>query len=173
MTGPDQESMEWTDILFSEEEEDTLKDRYLVFRIGEQDYMIEVAYVLEIIGIQKITEVPDMPDHVKGVINLRGKVIPAVDVRVRFRMEQREYDDRTCVIVVDVDDLAVGLVVDSVAEVLVIPEDLIDPAPTVNRGHCSRFITGMGRAEDSVKILIDIGRLLGDEADELERIAAG
>jgi purine-binding chemotaxis protein CheW len=173
MVDPDQVSMDWTEGLFREEEEDTLKDKYLAFRIGEQDYMIEVGHVLEIIGMQKITEVPDMPDFVQGVIDLRGKVIPAVDVRVRFNLEQRDYDDRTCIIVVALEEVAVGLIVDSVAEVLVIPDDCIDPPPTVNRGPGSRFIMGMGKTESRVKILIDIGQLLGDEAEQLERAAAG
>lgn len=164
----DSKKMDWTDALFSEEDENTLKNKYLSFRVGDQDYAIEIQYVLEIIGIQKITDVPDMPDHVLGVINLRGKVIPVIDVRARFQMETREHDDRTCIIVVMVQDTTVGLVVDCVAEVLMIAEESIDPPPRVNKGVGSRFIMGMGKVGKEVKILIDINRLLGEEVEQLE-----
>ena len=90
------------------EEEDTQKDKYLTFHLAGEDYGIEIRYVIEIIGIQKITEVPDMPAFIRGVINLRGKVIPVMDVRARFNIEDRAYDDRTCIIVVNLDETEVG-----------------------------------------------------------------
>ena len=103
--------------LEDDENEDTQEGKYLSFRIGGEVYGIEIRHVTEIVGIQKITEVPDMPQYMKGVINLRGNVIPVVDVRLRFHMQPRDYDDRTCVIVVNINDASIGLVVDSVKEV--------------------------------------------------------
>ncbi|HKL27331.1 MAG TPA: chemotaxis protein CheW, partial [Desulfuromonadales bacterium] len=102
---------------FYEGDEDTQKGKYLTFHLGKEDFGIEIRHVTEIIGIQKITEVPDMPDFVRGVINLRGQVIPVMDVRTRFRMQHRDYDERTCIVVVNVAEKTVGLVVDKVNEV--------------------------------------------------------
>jgi len=150
------------------EEEDTQKGKFLTFHLAREDYGIEIRHVTEIIGIQKITEVPDMPDFVRGVINLRGKVIPIMDVRTRFRLPEREYDDRTCIVVVNIEEKSVGLVVDEVNEVADIPEEQIEPPPNIQRGRASRYIQGMGKIEDEVKILLDINRLLYDE--ELEQL---
>jgi len=151
------------------EEEDTQKGKFLTFHLAREDYGIEIRHVTEIIGIQKITEVPDMPDFVRGVINLRGKVIPVMDVRTRFRMPPREYDERTCIIVVNVEDKAVGLVVDKVNEVADIPEEQIEPAPSTRQGKGSRYIQGMGKIGDEVKILLDVTTLLYDGG--MEQIA--
>jgi len=144
-------------------EEDSQDDKYLTFRIGNEEFGIEIRHVTEIVGMQKITEVPDMPDFVKGVINLRGNVIPVVDIRMRFQMPERPYDDRTCVIVVNIRETAVGLVVDTVNEVNNIPETSISPPPQVMKGTKSRFIKGMGKAADSVIILLAVDRLLFEE----------
>ncbi|MEJ2199504.1 MAG: chemotaxis protein CheW [Desulfuromonadaceae bacterium] len=144
---------------FSVENEDTLKGKFLTFHLGKEDYGIEIRYVTEIIGIQKITEVPDMPAFVKGVINLRGKVVPVMDVRTRFSMEPREYDDRTCIIVVNIDEKSVGLVVDKVNEVADIPDKQIEPPPRTNM-ETSRYIQGMGKMGNEVKILLDVQKLL-------------
>lgn len=110
-----------------EQEEDTQQDRYLTFSLGNQIFGIEIRYVTEIIGIQPITEVPEMPDYVKGIINLRGKIIPVIDVRLKFRKEPAEYNDRTCIIVIDIHEISIGLIVDNVAEVLTITEENIVP----------------------------------------------
>jgi purine-binding chemotaxis protein CheW len=155
---------------FSAENEDTLKGKYLTFHLGKEDYGIEIRYVTEIIGIQKITDVPDMPDFVKGVINLRGKVVPVMDVRSRFSMSTRGYDDRTCIIVVNIDDKSVGLVVDKVNEVADIPDQQIEPPPRTNR-DTSRYIQGMGKIGNKVKILLDVQKLL--YSDELAMISGG
>jgi purine-binding chemotaxis protein CheW len=120
-------SMEEEDLY--DEDEDTQKDKYLTFHLAGEDYGIDVAFVTEIIGIQKITEVPDMPKCIKGVINLRGRVIPVMDIRLRFKLEKRKYDDRTCIVVVDINNTAVGLVVDEVSEVVDIPSDQVEPPP--------------------------------------------
>lgn len=152
------------------DDEDTMKDKYLTFHLAGEDYGIEIAFVTEIIGIQKITDVPDMPDFVKGVINLRGKVIPVMDVRLRFRMPGREYDERTCIIVVNIADTSIGLVVDEVREVADIPADQVEAPPrTGGSGASSRFLKGMGKMNDEVKIILDVEQLLFE--GELEKLA--
>jgi len=143
-----------------EEDEDTQKDKFLTFTVGKEDYGLEIYHVTEIIGIQKITEVPDMPDYVKGVINLRGKVIPIMDVRKRFKFEERAYDDRTCIVVVNINDTSLGLVVDTVKEVSDIPEKNIQPPPDIAEGNRQFFISGLGKIDEEVKILLDAEKLL-------------
>lgn len=145
-----------------EMEEDTQKDRYLTFVLGNECYGIEIKYVTEIIGIQAITEVPELPEYVKGIINLRGKIIPVIDVRIRFKSEPKEYNDRTCVIVVDIRDLSIGLIVDSVAEVLTIPEqDIVDP-PQINKNTNNKYIKKIGKVGNSVKLLLNCEKLLSE-----------
>ncbi len=154
--------------LYDEDDEDAQKDKYLTFHLAKEDYGVEIRHVTEIIGIQRITEVPDMSDFVRGVINLRGKIIPVIDVRTRFKLPPREYDDRTCIIVVNINDMAVGLVVDEVSEVANIPEDQVEPPPRTGKGTNGRFIQGMGKIGEEVKILLDVSKLLHDE--ELDAI---
>lgn len=151
------------DFYDDDEDEDTQKDKYLTFHLGKEVYGIEIYHVIEIVGIQKITEVPDMPDFVKGVINLRGQVIPVMDVRARFRMKELEYNDRTCVIVVRVEDSTIGLVVDTVDEVADIPEANVSPPPKIGKGISSRYIKGMGKTGEEVKIILDANKLLFDD----------
>lgn len=162
---------------FYDDEEDTQKDKYLTFHLANEDYGIEIRYVTEIIGIQKITEVPDMPDYVKGVINLRGKVIPVMDVRLRFNLPPRDYDERTCIIVVDINETSVGLVVDEVREVADIPEDQVEPPPKTSMKEGSRYIQGMGKIGNEVKIILNVGQLLyekkQEQIDEAGREATG
>jgi len=142
------------------ETEDTQKDKFLTFFLADEDYGIAIHHVIEIIGIQKITEVPDMPNFVKGVINLRGKVIPVMDVRARFRLPAQAYDERTCIIVVNVDEQSTGLIVDRVCEVADIPSENVEPAPGSGKGNADSYIMGLGKVGDRVKILLDARRLL-------------
>ncbi|MBN2106205.1 MAG: purine-binding chemotaxis protein CheW [Deltaproteobacteria bacterium] len=151
------------DDFYDEDDEDTQKDKYLTFTVGKEDYGIEISHVTEIIGIQKITDVPDMPSYIKGVINLRGKVIPVMDVRLRFRMPEREYDDRTCTVVVSVNATPVGLVVDTVKEVVDIPENQIELPPEVAESSTQRYIKGLGKIGEDVKILLDVEKLVRNE----------
>jgi len=157
------EKREITDDFLDEDDEDTQKDKYLTFTVGKEDYGIEIYFVTEIIGIQKITDVPDMPAYVKGVINLRGKVIPVMDVRLRFRMSERAYDDRTCIIVVNVNSTTVGLVVDTVKEVADIPPNQIELPPEVADATSQHYIKGLGKIGDDVKILLDVEKLVRRE----------
>ncbi len=151
------------DDFYDDDDEDTQKDKYLTFQLGHEVYGIDIRSVTEIIGFQKITPVPDMPEYIRGVINLRGQVIPVIDVRLRFRMEIREYQERTCIIVVRIGNTSVGLIVDMVNEEADIPEDHISPPPRVTGGKASRYIRGMGKVGDEVKILLDVNKLLYDE----------
>ena len=146
-----------------DDDEDTQKDKYLTFHLAGEDYGVEIAFVTEIIGIQKITEVPDMPEFIKGVINLRGKVIPVMDVRTKFKLDSREYDERTCIVVVDINQTSIGLVVDEVSEVVDIPESQVELPPQTGKGTSSRFLKGMGKIEEEVKILLNVERLLYEE----------
>ncbi|MHB8129296.1 MAG: chemotaxis protein CheW [Mobilitalea sp.] len=149
-----------------EQEEDTQKDRYLTFVLGNECYGIEIKFVTEIIGIQAITEIPELPEYVKGIINLRGKIIPVIDVRVRFKKDTKEYNDRTCVVVVDIRDLSIGLIVDSVAEVLTILEqDIVEP-PQLNKGVNNRYIKKIGKVGTAVKLLLDCEKLLSENEME-------
>jgi purine-binding chemotaxis protein CheW len=148
--------------------------KYLTFVLGEVNYGLDIQFVREIIGMQSITVVPDVPSFIRGVINLRGKVIPVMDVRRRFHMEGRPYDDRTCIVVVHVGDWLVGLVVDTVSEVLDIPAADIEPPPEAfglshQRDH---FIAGMVKVGDQVRMLIDARRLLGRSGTPEPRLAA-
>ena len=147
-----------------QQEEDTQKGKFLTFLVGKEEYGIEIRYVTEIIGgIQFITEVPEVPEYVKGIINLRGKIIPVMDVNLRFKKEARDYDDRTCIIVIDIDDLSIGLIVDNVAEVVTIPDEDIVPPPDVRAGFHNRYIKGIGKIGNSVKLILDCQRLLSME----------
>jgi len=148
--------------------ENMQKDLYLTFQIGQEDFGIDIGDVIEIVGIQKITEIPDMPDYIRGVINLRGKVIAVMDVRLRFNMEERPYDDRTCVIVVTVGDLTVGLLVDRVNEVVEIAENLIENAPPTQSED--QYIRGLGKIGEEVKILLDVPNLVKDYHLESEPV---
>ena len=150
-------------------EEDTQKGRFLIFSLGRESYGIEIKYVTEIIGIQEITEIPELPDYVKGIINLRGKIIPVMDVRLRFKKEPREYNDRTCVIVVDIKDVSIGLIVDSVSEVLTIPDQGIVEPPRINKQSNNRYVKNIGKVGNDVKLLLDCEKLLTE--DELEELS--
>jgi len=150
-------------------EKNTQAEKYLSFSLDDQEYGIDIRNVTEIIGIQSITEIPDTPPFVKGVINLRGKVIPVIDVRLRFDLEEQVYNERTCVIVVHLETLAVGLVVDTVSEVIDIPKENIEASPEVKSSSASRYIEGLGKVGEEVKILLNTNKLIFSE--EAERLA--
>ncbi|MDR2157503.1 MAG: chemotaxis protein CheW [Clostridiales Family XIII bacterium] len=153
-------------------EEDTQHGRYLTFTIEENVYGIPIRFVTEIIGIQGITKVPETPDYIKGVTNLRGKIIPLIDVRLKFGREEIPYDERTCIVVVDVVDVSVGLIVDRVDDVLTIEDNRIALPPESRLGFENRYIEGIGRAEDGVQLLLNIEKLLQhDEMDMIEKMS--
>lgn len=150
------------------EEENSSETNYLAFTIGNVSYALEVGIVTEIIGLQHITPVPNVPKFVKGVINLRGKVIPVMDVRLRFHLEEKEYHDRTCIIVVEIDGAAVGLVVDAVSEVFDLPPANIEPAPSLGQTIEGKCISGLGKVGSEVKLILDAKKLLSASEMMLE-----
>lgn len=148
---------------FDVEQDDPTVDTtpmFLTFRIGELHYGIDIGYVTEIVGLHHISPIPDTDPHVKGVINLRGKIIPVLDVRLRLGLEERDYDNRTCTIVLDVEGAEVGLIVDIVREVIQIPAESIAPPPDLSRDDTQRYIAGLARVDDDVNVLIDAPRLV-------------
>ncbi len=138
--------------------------KYLVFELGREEFGIRVLKVREIMGIQDITAVPQTPAHVKGVINLRGKVIPVVDLRLKFGLPEQEYTQRTCIIVVQVQGEArpmlMGIVVDGVAEVLNLAAADIEDTPDFGDGTATPYLLGMAKVKGKVKILLEIDRVL-------------
>ncbi len=143
--------------------EDTQKGKFLTFALGNEEYGVEIQYVTEIIGIQAITQIPRLPEYVKGIINLRGKIIPVMDVRLRFGKEPREYNDRTCVIVIEIRNVNIGLIVDAVSEVLSIGEEDIVPPPDVTKAFQNKYIKGIGKTPGGVKLLLECEKLIGEE----------
>ncbi len=142
------------------EGEDTQKGKYLTFHLAGEIYGLEICHVTEIIGIQSITQVPDMPNFVKGVINLRGQVIPVMDMRLRFQLSPQEYDERTCVIVMDVDNKTMGLIVDRVEEVVDIPQNQIEPASVQIESQGQQFVKGLGKVHNEIRILLEAEKLI-------------
>lgn len=149
-------------------EEDTQYGRYLTFNLGDEVFGIEIEYVIEIIGVQPITKIPEVADYIKGIINLRGKIIPVIDMRLKFKKDEIVYNDRTCIVVVDIQEIVVGLIVDSVSEVLVIDDEDIAPPPNSKTGISNRYIKGIGKVEDEVKLLLDCKKIF--EEDEPKNI---
>jgi purine-binding chemotaxis protein CheW len=148
--------------------------KYLTFSLAEEEYGIGILKIKEIIGMLPITSVPQTPDFVKGVINLRGKVIPVIDLRLRFGMGEIDYTERTCIIVVEIDGQAgtvlIGIVVDSVSEVLNVKGEDVEDTPTFGTQLDTEYILGMAKMEGCVKILLDINRVLsGEELTVLEK----
>ncbi|MCK4658128.1 MAG: purine-binding chemotaxis protein CheW [Phycisphaerae bacterium] len=145
--------------------------KYLTFHLNNEEYGLEILKVREIIGIMDITKVPQTPEFVEGVINLRGKVIPVIDLRARFGLERTEYNEETCIIVVDV-GMLMGIIVDTVQEVHDIPDSNIEPPPQLGAVVDMNFILGMGKVNDDVKILLDIDKVLNsDELVQLQHAA--
>ena len=141
--------------------------KYLTFTLVGEEYGIAILRVKEIIGMMPVTSVPQTPPYVKGVINLRGKVIPVTDLRLKFGMEAIDYTERTCIIVVEIDGednvIRLGIVVDAVSEVLNIKEDQIEDSPNFGAALNTDFILGIAKIENSVKILLDIDKVLNEQ----------
>ncbi len=151
------------------QEEDTQHGRFLTFALGKEVYGMEIKYVTEIIGMQAITVVPEVPIYVRGIINLRGKIIPVIDMRLKFKKEPIPYGDRTCIVVIDIDEVSVGLIVDQVTEVLTIPDEDIAPPPSNKTGIDNGYIKGIGKIQNEVTLLLDCEKLLSD--DEIKAVA--
>lgn len=144
------------------------ENKFLTFSIGNEQYGVNIEHVIEIIEVIKITPMPDMNVYIKGVINLRGKVIPVMNVRLRFGIEEKEYDEKTCIVVVRMGELEIGLIVDTVSEVLDIPANTIEPAPKIQNKAHQQFVMGIGKYNNQVTILLDLSKLLFEE--EIEKL---
>jgi len=156
--------------------EDTKAGKYLTFKLADEDYGISLLKVREIIGMMPITSVPRTPEFFKGVINLRGKVIPVTDLRLCFDMPEIGYTDRTCIIVVEVEGpstkVQMGIVVDAVTEVLPVKAEEIEPPPEFGAKVDTRYILGMVNMDGTVKILLDIDRVMtAEEITDIEKAA--
>ena len=153
--------------------DDAQKGKFMTFRCGKESFAIEIKYVTEIIGIQNITAIPEVADYIKGLINLRGKIIPVIDVTIRFRKPPFEYTDRTCIIVINVKGTEVGLIIENIAEVVNIEEKDILPPPTIGPSQeQNKYVYGIGKVENSVKLLLDPEKLIKEEElTNLEKIA--
>jgi len=139
-----------------------IKNKYLTFLTESQSFAIPISYVVQIVGMQEITEIPEFPHYAKGIINLRGEIIPVIDIRLRLGRMEREYDERTCIIVINMSDHIVGLIVDEVDEVTEISRDVITPPPQIASSGGS-YITGVAKLNKRVVLLMDAGKLLGEE----------
>ena len=155
----DEELMDLTD------DDEAQKSKYMTFKSGNEYFGLKIQYVNEIIQIPSITAIPRTEEYIKGLINLRGKIVPVIDVRLRFKQEAFEYDDRTCIIVVIVDDVVVGLIVVQIADVIEIREENILPPPKAGRADKvdHKFVYGIARVGNSVKLLLDPDKLLNDD----------
>ncbi|MDR3644774.1 MAG: chemotaxis protein CheW, partial [Clostridia bacterium] len=140
-------------------QEDTQEGRFLTFYLGKEIFGVEIRYVTEIIGIQKICELPEAPEFVKGIINLRGNIIPVVNMRLRLGKAEVDNTERTCIIVVDLPETKVGLIVDRVNEVAAISDELIVPPPDIQTGYQNRYIKGIGKLNGEIGLLLDCERL--------------
>lgn len=143
---------------------DAQKNKYMTFKSGSEFFGLKIEYVNEIISYQTITAVPETADYIKGLINLRGKILPVIDVQLRFRQDPLEYNDRTCIIVIKVKDTMVGLIVEEIADIVEITEDNILPPPSISRTDTKNtFVYGIGKVGDSVKLLLDPDKLINEE----------
>ena len=151
------------DVLLDTDEEDTIKGKYLFFQIGKDVFAIELNYIREIVVLQTITEVPEVPEFVRGVINLRGQIVPAVDVRLRLNLPFKDYEERTCIVIVNVNDSLVGLIVDNVLEVNTMQDSAITFTNTQERNELeSHYVKGIGRIKDEIKIILNVDNMLTD-----------
>ena len=133
--------------------------KYLIFMIDSVSYGIEIEYVTEIIEIQPITQVPNTLPYIKGIINIRGTIVPVIDMRQRFSMEQAEYDERTCIVSLNRNNVYLGLIVDEVEDVIQLPAEAILPPPTENMETENKFLKSIGKYADTVKLIIDVDKL--------------
>jgi len=160
--------------LFAISEVDDIENMYLTFEVQNEEYAVNIGYVIEIVGMQRISEVPDVPNFIKGVINLRGKVIPVMDMRLRFGMPWREYGDRTTIVVLEIDDVPTGLVVDRVTDVVTMAPDNIAPPRHWKGDEEDSVVKGLGKRDGAeagaagVSIILDVPRLLSARDVQLD-----
>ena len=146
-------------------ERDEQKGKYVTFKSGNEYFGLKIQYVNEIIVYQEVTAIPESEDYIKGLINLRGKIIPVIDVRLRFKQEAFAYNDRTCIIVINVKGTVVGLIVEKIAEVVEIQEENILPSPSLGNAdkNQNKYVYAIGKVGDAVKLLLDPDKLINDD----------
>lgn len=149
-----------------------MEGKYLTFWTDKQLYGVPIAHVVQIVGMQEVTEIPEFPDYAKGVINLRGSIIPVVDVRLRLHKPESVYSERTCIIVTNINNTSVGFIVDEVDEVTEISEDMVSPPPKVSTEVTNSYLTGVGKLDKCVVLLFDTAKLISEDALELLSSAA-
>ncbi len=160
------------DAIVEKTKKSVLDGKFLTFVLSNEEYGIEILKVREIIGLMDITTVPQTPDYMKGVINLRGKVIPVIDLRMKFSIQEEEHTQETCVIVVEVNGASIGIIVDSVSEVVDINGEDIENSPRFSQGIDTSFIMGLGKVKEKIIILLDIDTVLSsDELDLVDKLA--
>jgi purine-binding chemotaxis protein CheW len=140
--------------------EDGVGEEYLAFTLGQEEYGIDILKVQEIRGYETVTRIANAPDFIKGVINLRGIIVPIVDLRIKFRLEKVEYNQYTVVIILNLTDRVVGVVVDGVSDVLTLQRAQIKPAPEFSSALDTEYIRGLGSLDERMLILVDIEQLL-------------
>jgi len=150
------------------QDDDTLKNKFLTFYTEHQLFGIPIADVVQIVGVQEIIAVPEFPNYAKGVINLRGTIIPIIDVRLRLKKAEKEYDEKTCIIVTNINDSYFGFIVDSVDEVAKINEDNISDPPKMGSDYINRYITGIAKLQNNIVLLINLKKMLSE--NEIEEI---
>ncbi len=167
-----EDTKEYIDDDFIDDDENVSQNQFLTFKVVNETYGINILQVVEIIRMIKITNIPQTFDFIKGVINLRGKIIPVMDVRKRFNVEESNYDERTCIIVINMRDIDMGIIVDRIADVVEIPKENIDPMPQMNSDDSQRYVRGIGKIDNEVKILLDLDKLLfEDEFDKIKELS--
>jgi len=142
---------------------DDLAGKYLTFFIGDKNYGVELLHVLEIISIQSITTIPSTPVYVKGIINLRGRIVPVIDVRLKFGMQERDYDERTCIIVLNIDEMYVGLIVDQVSEVITFNNDSLASLPEFGSVNTNQYLKSIAKVKDKLVLNLDCEKFLQDD----------
>lgn len=152
---------------------DQMAEKYLTFWLGKQLFGISIDYVVQIVGMQLITEIPEYPDYAKGIINLRGSIIPLIDVRLRLGKAETEYSDRTCIIVVDIHSCYFGMIVDEVDEVVDVPGQAIAEPPRMGENRESQYMMGVAHLQadedktEKIILLMDSAKLLGEKVMEI------
>ena len=141
----------------------------LSFRLGSEEYGIDILKVQEIRGYESVTAIADTPDYIKGVINLRGVIVPIFDMRIRFKLGTPAYDASTVVIIINVADKTMGMVVDSVSDVITLPAEQVKPAPAMGTALNTHYITGLGTLDERMLILVDIDKLMSAQEVEIPR----
>lgn len=156
------------DDLLADAADENIENMYLTFEVESEKFAVNIGRVTEIVVMQRISAIPDVPCYIKGAMNLRGKVIPVMDQRLRFGLPAREYDDRTTIIVLELEGVLTGLIVDRVTDVVTIPKENIDPPPHWMDEGKDGVVSGLGKLDDSLSIILDVSHLLYDESVGLD-----